>query len=131
MSNNNKQHDHDIVFLVEDEDTLRYLLKKQMSQLGYEVHDAENGEEAWEKLADGLKPRLLITDIIMPGMSGMDLAEKIRRNHPQLPIIFISGYLHDEKVDFNRFSGKVHFLRKPFTLRTLTEKVEEVLNDSG
>lgn len=115
------------VLLVEDEQTLRKLLGKQLRQLGYEVLEAENGRNALCLSEQNENIALLITDIMMPGMNGIQLAEKIRQNEPELPVLFISGYLHDESADFNRLDGNVFFLRKPFTLRVLADKVEGIL----
>jgi len=117
------------VLLVEDEQSLRVLLNKLMNQLGYEVSIAKDGLEALELYEKTGPVSLLITDIMMPGLNGLELGEKLRHNQPDLPILFISGYLNNETCnDINKFGDNVYSLRKPFTLRALSAMIEEILS---
>ncbi len=117
------------VILAEDEQTLRALLSKQLRYLGYQVLEAGDGLEALSVFEQNSEVDLLITDIMMPSMGGIELAERVRKKNPDLPIIFISGYLNDTNLDFTKIRGRTLSLRKPFTLRVLADKVEEILGE--
>ncbi len=117
------------VILAEDEQTLRALLSKQLRYLGYQVLEAGDGLEALAVFEQSPEADLLITDIMMPSMGGIELAERVRKKNPDLPIIFISGYLNDANLDFTKIRGRALSLRKPFTLRVLADKVEEILGE--
>ena len=117
------------VILAEDEQTLRALLSKQLRYLGYQVLETSDGLEALAVFEQSPEADLLITDIMMPSMGGIELAERVRKKNPDLPIIFISGYLNDTNLDFTKIRGRTLSLRKPFTLRVLADKVEEILGE--
>lgn len=118
------------ILLVEDEDAVRTFSQRALVNKGYEVLAAENGDSALtlfgqkqgEKTID-----LLITDVVMPGMDGPTLAQRIRQDSPHLKIIFMSGYTEDKLKDY--MGERIWFLPKPFTLKQLAAKVKEVLED--
>jgi len=114
------------ILLVEDEDAVRMFSSRALSNKGYRVLDAASGESALEILEnhDG-QVNLVVTDVIMPEMDGPTLAKKILETHPDLPIIFVSGYTEDRFKD--QIGDNAYFLPKPFTLQQLAEKVKEVL----
>ncbi|MGE0747721.1 MAG: response regulator [Rhodospirillales bacterium] len=120
------------VLLVEDEDAVRLFGARALRNKGYNVLEARNGEVALELLSDATKPvDLVITDVVMPGMDGPALIRHVREKHPDLKVIFISGYTEDS---FRKRLGEgetVHFLPKPFSLQQLAGKVKEVMNDTA
>ncbi len=105
------------VLLVEDEVALRHLALKVLSNHGYQVTCAENGEQAWEALQGG-EFDLLVTDIQMPKMTGNELVKRVLGARPKLPVLMMSGYNPDGQVP-----EEVLFLSKPFTPQQLVEKV--------
>ena len=117
------------ILLVEDEDAVRTFSERALANKGYEVLAAETGDRAWEMFESGEIDRLdlMITDVVMPGMDGSELAQKVREKHPDLKIIFMSGYTEDRLKDHQE--GNIHFLPKPFKLNQLAAKVKEVLEE--
>ena len=117
------------ILLVEDEDAVRTFSQRALVNKGYEVISAEHGEAALDLYeAQGQKEiDLLITDVVMPGMDGPTLAQRIRQHSPNLKIIFMSGYTEDKLKDY--MGDNTYFLPKPFTLKVLAAKVKEVLED--
>jgi len=120
------------VLLVEDEDAVRLFGARALRNKGYNVLEARNGEAALELLNDASKPvDLVITDVVMPGMDGPALIRHVRDKHPDLKVIFISGYTEDS---FRKRLGEgetVHFLPKPFSLQQLAGKVKEVMSETA
>lgn len=117
------------ILLVEDEAAVRTFSERALANKGYDVISAEHGEAALEIYEqEGQKPiDLLITDVVMPGMDGPTLAQRIRQHSPKLKIIFMSGYTEDKLKDY--MGENTYFLPKPFTLKVLSAKVKEVLED--
>lgn len=119
----------DRILLVEDEAAVRTFSSRALTNKGYEVLEADCGEAALtlieEEKADTID--LLITDVMMPGMDGPTMADKIRKENPKLKIIFISGYSEEKLKD--QIEGDVFFLPKPFTLKQLAAKVKDVLSE--
>jgi FixJ family two-component response regulator len=76
----------------------------------------------------GAEMDLLITDVIMPGMSGKDLSIRLLNNYPHLKVLFVSGYTDDAIADHGILEEGVHFLQKPFSPDLLVEKVQEMLD---
>ena len=113
------------VLLVEDEDAVRKLARYVLEDRGYTVVEACDAETALSLLAGEPGIDLLLTDLAMPGMSGRDLAERVRAAHPQVGVVFMSGYTPEagrlaEVADST-------FLPKPFTPTELLRTVEENL----
>ncbi|MBI1300111.1 MAG: PAS domain S-box protein [Alphaproteobacteria bacterium] len=117
------------ILLVEDESAVRTFSERALKNKGYDVISAEHGEAALEIYKkEGQKPiDLLITDVVMPGMDGPTLAQRIRQYSPKLKIIFMSGYTEDKLKDY--MGENTYFLPKPFTLKGLSAKVKDVLED--
>lgn len=116
------------VLLVEDEESVRQLVRETLEQRGYHVIEAKSGEEALQAAADGAKPiHLLITDIVMPGISGKDLATQLLASRPGTRVLFLSGYTEDALVPEGALDSGKAFLQKPFTLQHLARKVRELL----
>ena len=114
------------LLLVEDEDAVRSFAVRALQNKGYEVFEASSGDNALEVIAEK-KPKLdlMVSDVMMPGMDGIELGKRVREIYPNLTIIFMSGYTEDKFKD--DMGPNIHFLAKPFTLKQLAEKVKEVL----
>jgi PAS domain S-box-containing protein len=115
------------VLLAEDEELVRGLAVRILEQAGFTVHAAASGSEALE-LHDGLAAPvdLLVTDMVMPGLNGRALAERLRSARPELPVVFMSGY-SEEAPTLDLDGDGVTFLAKPFPLMALVEAVEQAL----
>jgi PAS domain S-box-containing protein len=117
------------LLLVEDEPDVRDLARDILRYAGYNIITAANAGEALlitEK--EGADIHLLVTDVIMPLMSGRQLAERLRLLHPTMKILLMSGYTHAIDDDRQLLSGETAFLPKPFTAESLMAKVREVLD---
>jgi len=116
------------VLFVEDEQSVRELVRDYLTGVGYRVLDAADGVEALE-IARAHKGtiHILITDVVMPRLSGRDLAAKLSPERPGIKVLFISGYTDDTIVRHGVLEGGVAFLQKPFNLRALADKIREVL----
>jgi two-component system cell cycle sensor histidine kinase/response regulator CckA len=119
------------ILLVEDEPELRELTRTVLVARGYTVIEAGNAEEA-ERLAsdrrDGGKIHLLLTDVIMPGVSGRELARRVLARQPSVRVLYMSGYTYNVIAENGTLERGVAFLQKPFTPSALVEKVREVLD---
>ena len=117
------------VLLVEDEDTVRTLVRTILESRGFHVIDARNAEEAMRVLpADLDSVDLLLTDVVMPGLSGPELFERLVRERPALKVLFLSGYSDDMIVTRGLFAPDSPYLQKPFTARGLMRKIRDVLD---
>lgn len=116
------------VLVVDDEPALRDVARRILDRLGYQVETAADAQQARRAINVGGAPALLLTDVIMPGESGAQLAEAMLRTHPQMRVLFISGYTGDELSRFGLRGSELAFLQKPFTPRELAERVREVLD---
>ncbi|HYM82402.1 MAG TPA: response regulator [Candidatus Limnocylindria bacterium] len=117
------------VLLVEDEETVRALVRDVLGRRGYQVLEARDGQEALA-LGELLAPvELMITDVVMPGISGSDLAATLTTRFPNLKVLFISGYTDRGIVHQGQLDPRTPFLQKPFTPEALLRKVREVLNE--
>ncbi|MDP2193625.1 MAG: response regulator [Alphaproteobacteria bacterium] len=116
------------LLLVEDEDSVRMFCARALREKGYEVLEAENGEQALNMINDGAVFDVLITDVVMPKMDGPTLNKKVRDLRPKTKTIFISGYAEDTFRKDLGSSDQIHFLPKPFSLKALASKVKEVIH---
>jgi two-component system cell cycle sensor histidine kinase/response regulator CckA len=117
------------VLLVEDEDPVRIFGARALRNKGYKVLEAKSGEDALETIRDGGENiDLLITDVVMPRMDGPALIREVRETHPDLKVIFISGYTEDAFRQRLDSDSEIHFLPKPFSLKQLAGKVKEVIS---
>ena len=127
-SQDNENRGSETVLLVEDEDSVRELVRETLALRGYRVLEAENGEaglRAAEKHGDGID--ILITDVVMPGMGGRELAKRLMAMRPKIGVLYLSGYTEDAIVNHGALDPGTAFLQKPFTLQKLAQKVREVL----
>jgi CheY-like chemotaxis protein len=84
--------------LVDDEELVRMTTAAMLLDLGYEVVEASSGEQALRLMDEGLAPTLLVTDHLMPSLTGADLARRLRASHPDLPILIVSGYAESQGI---------------------------------
>src|SRR5215472_6739014 len=117
------------ILLVEDEPAVRELARTVLSEQGYTVIEAQNSEDA-VRLAGRHRSEihLLLTDVVMPGMSGRDLANHLTALHPYLRVLYMSGYTHNVIAENGTLEEGLSFLQKPFTPRALTQRVRETLD---
>jgi CheY-like chemotaxis protein len=117
------------ILLVEDEEMVRVLATRVLSSHGYLVLEAENGEEALEICRRHEGPiGLLITDVVMPGMNGRELADRLTAMNPDAAVLFVSGYTGGALVEHGALRDGTNFLQKPFSPQHLVERVREVLD---
>ena len=116
------------VLLVEDEESVRELVRVTLATRGYKVIEAENGE-CGLRVAEAFKEHIdiLITDVVMPGMGGRELAKNLLALRPGISVLYLSGYTEDAVVAPGALGPGTAFLQKPFTLQNLAKKVREVL----
>jgi PAS domain S-box-containing protein len=117
------------ILVAEDEDTVRSLVRQILQIKGYRVLEARHGREALE-LAAQFEGRidLLVTDVVMPHMSGREVADRILTSRPGLKVLFISGYTDNVIDPHGLLEPGVHFLQKPFSPEVLARKVREILD---
>ncbi len=117
------------ILLVEDEPSVLRFMRKALDELGYAVLEAANGEEALrvsEEQEDAAD--LLVTDVVMPQMDGRTLVERMRDRHPQLKVLYVSGYADVETISPADFGQRADFLQKPFSSGALAHKVRALLD---
>ncbi|MGD0988985.1 MAG: ATP-binding protein [Candidatus Sulfotelmatobacter sp.] len=117
------------ILLAEDEANLRYLARQFLEKQGYKVLEAADGAAAMQiAVAHEGVIHLLLTDVIMPGMNGRELAQRISEIRPQTKVLYMSGYTENVIGHNGTLDAGVRLLQKPFTLRDLKSKVREVLD---
>jgi two-component system, cell cycle sensor histidine kinase and response regulator CckA len=117
------------ILVVEDDDALRAVIARALVKFGYKVLEGRNGSEALmicEELAEPI--HLMLTDVIMPNMSGSELSQRLTSLLPQTKVLFMSGYTDDAIVRLGMLDLHVNFIQKPFKVISLTQKVREVLD---
>jgi CheY-like chemotaxis protein len=117
------------ILLVEDEQAVRELTRMVLSKRGYSVLEALNPADA-ERLAGshGTEIHLLLTDVVMPGMSGHELAKRLTARRRNLRVLYMSGYTHNVIAEDGTLEEGLSFLQKPFTPQVLAQKVRETLD---
>ena len=123
---------HERILLVEDEESVRAFSARALRATGYEMLEAEGGEEAIEVLEDhDYQVDLIISDVVMPEMDGPTMLKSIRHKMPDLKIIFVSGYAEESVRRDIEDDQSVDFLPKPYSLDQINSKVKEVLSRVG
>jgi CheY-like chemotaxis protein len=116
------------ILVVEDDDDVRAYTVDILRELGYRVLEAHDGPSALRLIERQDRPiDLMFTDVVMPGMSGRELADRARAVQPELKIIYTSGYTRSAIVHGGRLDAGVEVIAKPFTFQALAEKVVDVL----
>ena len=117
------------VLLVEDEDMVRKLASELLEESGYIVLEANGGEEAINLCKAHTQPiDLLITDVVMPKLSGKEVAAQLRAVHPETKVLFMSGYTDEAIVHHGIVDSGIDFIQKPFSERALAQKIRDVLD---
>src|SRR5574340_1075231 len=114
------------ILVVDDDANLRWVLQTQLEQMGYAVNTAADGAAALEAI-DKEPPALVLTDLKMPGMSGMELLEQIRRNHPEILVLIITAFGTIQSAVEAMRSGAYDYLTKPIDYDELALSVSRVL----
>ena len=116
------------ILLVDDEEIVKEFVNEILSENGYKILDANNGKQALE-LLDKFEGEinLLLTDLRMPMMGGVELAEKLREEKPDLKVLFMSGYAKDSDLE-EEGEHIIGYLQKPFSYGALVGKVREILD---
>ena len=116
------------LLVVEDNALVRGTTVSLLRGHGYEVLESQSGEDALRCLTEHSGPvHLLVTDVVMPGMGGMEVAERVRVLRPEIGVLFVSGYTANEIIHQETFDGGVAFLQKPYTSDILIRRVRQVL----
>jgi len=117
------------ILLVEDDEAVRRVTGRMLEVLGYQVLSAPGPRQALDLARDHIGPiDLLLTDVIMPGMSGREVAEAIRKLRPRLQIVYASGYTDDVALLQQLRAQALFFLQKPFTAEALGRTVRVALD---
>lgn len=122
--------DGETILVVEDAESVRKLVCAMLASGGYRCLEAADGREALQLLED--RPQLfdlVLTDIVMPGMSGVELARHLNRIRPEMRVVFMSGYADDPLMD--KIEEGALLLSKPFTAAALLDAIRQSLNGSG
>jgi two-component system, cell cycle sensor histidine kinase and response regulator CckA len=115
--------------VVEDEASVRAITRAMLERHGYHVLEAGGGEEALRICERQEAPvQLLLTDVVMPEMSGPEVAQRLTRVHPEMKVLYMSGYTDDAIIRHGVRELGMVFLQKPFTSDSLARKVREVLD---
>jgi len=123
---------NETILIAEDEDSVRRFCNNVLTDLGYNVLQAKDGMEALQvskKYKNSID--LLVTDIMMPGLNGKELADRLTKEYDTLKVIFISGYTNNVILNRGILNPGIDFIQKPFTAKTLSFRVREVLDNNG
>jgi len=112
------------ILIAEDDERLRHSLASILQEVGYSVVEASNGKEVLQDLKRSADLCLLLTDIVMPEMEGLELIKHLRRYHPKLPIVAMSGTFEGRFLDVARMLGAKETLQKPFEREALLAALE-------
>lgn len=123
---------HPPVLVVDDEHAVRRVMMRVVARLGYRAIPAGNGPDALLAISrlqqeEGILPRLVVTDLVMPGMSGRELGDALAGQFPGLPVLYVSGFSVDDAFRRELLDAKRPFLQKPFTLETLESAIRAVV----
>lgn len=120
------------ILLVEDDETVRKCVNEVLGRDGYRLLEAPNGVAALSICAQYEEPiHLLLTDVVMPEMSGRELAGRLASQRPDTKVLYMSGYTDDVIVHHGVLDEGMAFIQKPFAADVLARKVREVLDDPG
>lgn len=114
------------ILFVEDEDMVRAVGERALSRAGYTVVTASDGEEGLVAIANSGAFDMVVSDVVMPGMDGPKMVRALRKQHPEMPVLFMSGYAEEqlrEEIDLN----DMHFLPKPFSVQQIADTVSGIL----
>lgn len=117
------------ILLVEDSDVVREVIARMLENGGFDVHKASGGEKALSLLRSGDVPfDLLLIDVVMPEMSGVELADRVASEHPETRILFMTGHSDDMVSGKGMLGGNREYIGKPFSQGEILEKVRVILS---
>ncbi len=120
---------NETILIVEDEENVLEFTKEALQNSGYNVLEAKDGIEALGVLKENSNNiDLVISDVVMPNMGGQELSEKVKEQYPELKIIMMSGYTDSQIIRSGAESQAVNFIYKPFSIKTISKKVREILD---
>ncbi len=120
---------HETILLVEDEDVVRKLAVRVLKRQGYKVLEAPDGGKAFMLCEAYKEPiHLILTDVVMPGMSGRKLVDRLKVIHPEIKVLYMSGYTDNAILHHGILEPGTNFIQKPFTIDGLARKVREALD---
>ncbi len=120
------------LLLVEDEASVRTPLKRALERLGYNVLTASNGIEAMGiARTSEIKIHMLVSDVVMPGMGGRELADNLRTLNPTLPVLFMSGHSDEAVASHGTLAVGASFIAKPFAIQTMVRRIREILDQEA
>jgi signal transduction histidine kinase len=126
------RHGSETVLVAEDEELVRKMVRSVLEDHGYTVIEAVNGEDALQLLSQHRGPvDALLTDTVMPRMGGLELARRVRKSFPRLPVLFMSGYAGEDVQERGLLEPGVPFVQKPFSPTVLAERVRALLDSSS
>lgn len=129
QNNLNDFRGNETILLVEDEESLRNLARDALIEFGYQVYTAGSGQEALDLVkTKNITPALLLTDLIMPGISGHELAILLQKLLPDIKTIFVSGYTDNHIVQNGFLEEGIHFMQKPYSITELVKYVRQILD---
>jgi signal transduction histidine kinase/CheY-like chemotaxis protein len=118
----------EMVLVVEDEERVRSMSVEALRNLGYSVIAADGAEHALALVESGVAPHLLFTDVVMPGMSGRVLAERVKAKLPAIKVLFTTGYSRGAALEDGTLDRRMPLLSKPFTIEQLATKIRNALD---
>jgi two-component system cell cycle sensor histidine kinase/response regulator CckA len=120
---------HETILVVDDDADIRDVVRRALASAGYEVLLSASGDDALRQLAARRgQIQLLLTDVVMPGLSGPDLAERVHHDHPSVRILYSSGFVDAAAEGHGGLGTGAPFIAKPYSLKALTQKVRDVLD---
>lgn len=129
MSNGVRAKSGKVVLVVEDDSAVRRAVARILTQAGYRVLEADNGANALRLLeCEDPLPDLVITDLMMPVLGGLELGERLRTRYPTLKLLFMTGYCEDLVRGEGGDLVRGRFMQKPFSVRSLTNRVKQALS---
>jgi len=130
MNTNTESLMKQTILLVEDEEMVRELMCEVLEREGYEVLPCAHPKDGIDaSLRYPGRIDLLLTDVVMPGMNGREMATRIQEILPELRVVFMSGYTEHVLLQGGQVDGQFEYLQKPFTLQALTQKLTRVLGE--
>ena len=115
------------ILVVDDEEPIRRVAREILTYLGFEVETTGSGEDALERVGRGQPPDLILLDVVLPGMGGVEAFARIHRMAPRIPIIITSGYAKSGSVEWLIGEGASGFVAKPYGIETLSERIRLAL----
>jgi two-component system, cell cycle sensor histidine kinase and response regulator CckA len=123
---------NETILLVEDDDRVRALVSNMLRKNGFSVLLASAGDQALEIAARHRgRIHLLLTDVLMPGLNGRMLSERLTATRPETRVLYMSGYSDDDILRLGVKKNAAHFIQKPFSVDALIHKIRDTLNSPG